>query len=504
MIVTMSTSPTTATNQRKCGQCNRSFNTLRALGDHLKDTDHSFVCVNPDCRELCKSATALAQHMANGHSTQGQPATQHANSGTASSSTQSLYCPQLGCRKTFKTEQARKQHLSAAAHKGLVTMTTAQQTPNAASRPKRSEAATASSKQLKASENDNRKHQEQVVLKRTNIQTHQGDSHQKTSTATTAKGSDSKSSKPLKRTQLFSWDSRWSAIPPAQYESTHSALRALVETSGSTFTARVDKKFYTPDVKSAPIHNPKTPRQRAIVLDCEMVGVGREGSTSELARISAIDFFTGILLVDTLVEPLLDVTDWRTKWSGVTAKAMNEAVASGDAVKGSTAARTELFKFMDSQTILVGHSLQFDLAALGIHHDATVDSSILAKSAVGKGVKQGWALKTLCKEFLKITVQDNGRNGHDAVEDALAAREVVLWCLQHKAELKSWGKKKRKEHTKKLQTKKRPVVQRTIYWNDSDNYDLDGSDSDYYEFRCLSTKELNELCHYPEWYDNWD
>ncbi|KAJ4383799.1 hypothetical protein N0V86_000642 [Didymella sp. IMI 355093] len=233
-----------------------------------------------------------------------------------------------------------------------------------------------------------------------------------------------------------------------------------------------------------------------------MIGVGRKGSTSELARVSAIDFFTGILLVDTLVEPLLDVTDWRTKWSGVTAKAMSEAVASGDAVKGSTAARTELFKFMDSRTILVGHSLQFDLAALGIHHDTTVDSSVLAKSAVGKGGKQRWALKTLCKEFLKITVQDNGKNGHDAAEDALAAREVVLWCMQHKAELKSWGEKKRRERTKKSQTKKLPAAPRISYWNVSIDYDWD--DSDEYKLRCLSTKELNELCHYPEWYDNWD
>ncbi|KAL1645073.1 hypothetical protein SLS61_008506 [Didymella pomorum] len=219
-----------------------------------------------------------------------------------------------------------------------------------------------------------------------------------------------------------------------------------------------------------------------------MVGVGHKGLTSELARVSVFDFFTGVLLIDALVKPLLDVKHWRTQWSGITAKDMDEAVASGEALGSSTAARAELFEYMDSQTILIGHALQSHLAALGIRHGATVDSSILAKSAVGAGTKREWAWKTLCKELLKITVQDNGKNGQDAVEYTLAARDVVLWCLQHKAELKSWGEKKRKKHVYKRQKNKRPAVPKMIY--------ASGSDDD--DFRGWSTKELNEFCHFPE------
>lgn len=91
-----------------------------------------------------------------------------------------------------------------------------------------------------------------------------------------------------------------------------------------------------------------------MVIDCEMVGIEQKGGTSELACVSAIDFFTGVILVNTLVEQFLDVSDWRTQWSGITSKGMGEAVASSKALKGSTAVRAELFKFMDSQTILVG------------------------------------------------------------------------------------------------------------------------------------------------------
>ncbi|KAH6620529.1 exonuclease, partial [Boeremia exigua] len=161
-----------------------------------------------------------------------------------------------------------------------------------------------------------------------------------------------------------------------------------------------------------------------IVLDCEMIGTGPKGKISELARLSAVDFLTGELLIDTLVHPQHEVTDWRTKWSGITAEMVQTAISSGTILTNATAARTELFKHMDSETILVGHALHNDLHALRIHHNQTFDSSTLASVAVGACIRKLWGLKALCKELLEITVQDNGYHGHDAVEDALAAREL--------------------------------------------------------------------------------
>lgn len=303
------------------------------------------------------------------------------------------------------------------------------------------------------------------------------------------------------RVPLFRWDTRWSSIPSTEYECTMNALRAVIPTPASWSLIGIDKEFWTPDHKAAPAHHSTTSRRQAIVLDCEMVGIGLKSTTSELARLSAVDFLTGELLIDTLVEPICPVTDMRTQWSGITAEAMKAAVASGDALKGSTAARAELFKYMDSQTVLVGHSLQYDLEALGVRHSVTVDSATLAEAAVGKGVKRRWSLKVLCKDLLWITVQDNGKGGHDSVEDTFAARELVLWCLVHKKELKAWGKKKRKEYyaegersKRRSQMARRRKAPEIVFFED---------DSDESEFRCLSLKEFNELCHYPEWYDNW-
>jgi DNA polymerase III epsilon subunit-like protein len=234
-----------------------------------------------------------------------------------------------------------------------------------------------------------------------------------------------------------------------------------------------------------------------------MVGIGPKATTSELARLSAIDWFTGELVIDALVQPDCVVTDWRTKWSGITAEIMEVAVTSGDALKGSSAARAELFKYMDSSTVLVGHALRYDLAALGIHHNVMVDSAVLAKEAVGKNVRRDWGLKTLCTELLGVTVQDHGNDGHDSVEDALAAREVVLWCLEHNAELKKWGRKKRKEYY--ANDKKKTAMKRNKRYTDVSlpvHYD-DSDELDEFGFRCVSLEEYNEMCEYPAWYDNW-
>jgi hypothetical protein len=50
----------------------------------------------------------------------------------------------------------------------------------------------------------------------------------------------------------------------------------------------------------------------------------------------------------------------------------------------------------------------------------------------------------LCQELLDTVIQ-NDRKGHDCLEDALAAREVVLWCMQRPRELANWGLVKKEE-----------------------------------------------------------
>jgi RNA exonuclease 4 len=58
---------------------------------------------------------------------------------------------------------------------------------------------------------------------------------------------------------------------------------------------------------------------RYLALDCEMVGVGIDGSESSLARVSLVNFH-GAVVLDEFVKQRERVVDYRTQWSGVRAK----------------------------------------------------------------------------------------------------------------------------------------------------------------------------------------
>jgi DNA polymerase III epsilon subunit-like protein len=247
---------------------------------------------------------------------------------------------------------------------------------------------------------------------------------------------------------------KWTTIPPNRQLAALNALMScrhsrpiLTANKYPRYTDRVDvvEDGAIPNFLETPAYDPKNVKISAVALDCEGVRVGENG-VSEVARISAIDYLTGDILIDTLVQPTEPVTDWRTKYSGITEEAMVEAIAQGKTLNGWPEARASLFEHIDANTVLVGQSLQRDLIALGIKHQQIVDTAILTAGAVGRKVKKRWGLKDVCNQLLGVTIQNHGEAGHDSVEDAFAAREVVLWCIQHPGKLRQWGKKQRIEY----------------------------------------------------------
>lgn len=189
--------------------------------------------------------------------------------------------------------------------------------------------------------------------------------------------------------------------------------------------------------------------RKAVVLDCEMVGVA--GGASELVSLTAVDFLTGELIVNSLVHPRQPVIDWRTQIHGISPAGLSVARAQGLTLDGWQAATAELFKHVDRDTVLIGQSLQYDLAALHIRHTRVVDSAILASEAVfgtkGKPRYWGLGLKNLCSELLGLKIREEAPLGvskvHDGLEDVLAAREVVLYWLEQPAAVKTWARGKR-------------------------------------------------------------
>ena len=169
----------------------------------------------------------------------------------------------------------------------------------------------------------------------------------------------------------------------------------------------------------------------ALVVDCEMVEL--EDRVQDLVSLSVVDFLSGEVVLNTLVQPVGRVKCWRSQITGVYPANLHNAKVTKGVLNGWPEARAKIFAVADSDTIFIGHALPNDLKILRIEADHVVDSTvILAQAAFGSPEKfpRRWSLKVACQELINVSVQA-GRKPHSPLEDALATRELVLWCLTH-------------------------------------------------------------------------
>ncbi|PYH85255.1 exonuclease, partial [Aspergillus uvarum CBS 121591] len=189
--------------------------------------------------------------------------------------------------------------------------------------------------------------------------------------------------------------------------------------------------------------------RKAVVIDCEMMMTDdpyeRGRSYNALAYLAAVDFLTGEVLIDRYVRPAGRVTYWNTRVTGITPRKMNAAIKHGQAFESWGAARHSLWEFVDLDTVLIGHALHNDLNALGIIHPRVVDTAIVTAEAVFstqwgemRRFPRLWGLKTLAMDMLGRHIQ-GGSQGHSAVEDALATRDVLVWGLENPVLLGEWA-----------------------------------------------------------------
>lgn len=173
------------------------------------------------------------------------------------------------------------------------------------------------------------------------------------------------------------------------------------------------------------VHTPRPDgslRYKAVVLDCEMVGTNV--GLTEVVIVSMVDYVTKRVLLDTFVQPKHRVSNWATQCHGVTAAILNNARRAGKVLSGWEAARHEIWKFIDSDTVIIGHAVKNDLDVLGMVHHKIVDSAILCNMISG-GHKQ-WGLDGLVKEFLNVPFRNNSGGIHNCLEDVMATREVSI------------------------------------------------------------------------------
>ncbi|KAK5637592.1 hypothetical protein RRF57_013307 [Xylaria bambusicola] len=250
------------------------------------------------------------------------------------------------------------------------------------------------------------------------------------------------------------------------------------------------------------------PKFRVVAIDCEMAGIG--GGASEVILLCAADFFTGAVIVNRLVCPRERITDMRTSIHGITKSSLDKATAQGQALSGWEGARSELWKYIDDRTIIVGHALEHDLGALRMIHPRAVDSSILSEITVG-GRRVRFGLEKLSSELPKIQIR-KGKDGiHDCLEDVLAAREVVLFCTgaRTKVEFRAWAEAKKREQIrlnterKKAKQKKANNRHRRMANGGCSSYAIDSDDGDEEYLRWSDIAEDLGWPHPDTGYDPW-
>ncbi|RWS07847.1 RNA exonuclease 4-like protein [Dinothrombium tinctorium] len=157
---------------------------------------------------------------------------------------------------------------------------------------------------------------------------------------------------------------------------------------------------------------------KVVAMDCEMVGVGKGGQQSILARVSIVNHF-GHCLYDKFVKPTEKVTDYRTKVSGIRPRDIQDG-------QDFKVVQKEVYDIIKGR-ILVGHAITHDLKVLFLDHPKKLirDTSKYFRYVSGGKTP---SLKRLSEQLLGVSIQTGE---HNSVEDARVA--MRLYTMHRKA-----------------------------------------------------------------------
>ena len=153
-------------------------------------------------------------------------------------------------------------------------------------------------------------------------------------------------------------------------------------------------------------------------LDCEMC---LTSAGHELTRVCVVDTRLAVVY-HTLVKPRNSITNYLTQYSGITADMLEEVTTRLEDVQEA------LRSLLPPDAILIGQSLNFDLVALKVFHPYVIDTSVCFNITGDRRRKT--KLSVLTQLFLNKTIQTAGKEGHNPIEDAQAAMDLINLKLE--------------------------------------------------------------------------
>ncbi|XP_018362663.1 PREDICTED: putative RNA exonuclease NEF-sp [Trachymyrmex cornetzi] len=148
-------------------------------------------------------------------------------------------------------------------------------------------------------------------------------------------------------------------------------------------------------------------------LDCEMCLT--TSNILELTRISIVDEDMNVIY-DSLVKPENVITDYLTRYSGITENMLDDVTITLHDVQQTIRA------LLPPNAILVGQSLNSDLHTLKMMHPYIIDTSVIFNLTGDRYRKT--KLQILAREFLGESIQDD-KAGHCSTEDSKASMKLV-------------------------------------------------------------------------------
>lgn len=179
---------------------------------------------------------------------------------------------------------------------------------------------------------------------------------------------------------------------------------------------------YADFVLTKDVYHEVTPSSPMFGLDCEMCRTTT--GDLELTRISIVNEKLEVVY-ETLVKPYNRITDYLTRFSGITKELlMNVAVRLEDVQR-------DIRALLPPDAILVGQSLNFDLMALKMMHPYVIDTSVIY-NITGDRLRKT-KLAFLAQKFLGESIQQS-LHGHCSIEDSKTSMKLTQLKLANDVE----------------------------------------------------------------------